>query len=143
GKFQAEGNNLTGEAKFKLETLDTGISKRTEHMKEKYLETKTYPMAEFVLTKLPLPADFFSGGAASASKVDFTGKLKLHGKEKELKGKADVKRSGDKVTAHFDLPTKITDFGIEKPSFLGISVDEEVAVSVDTQAKVAAAAAAN
>ena len=114
------GDQVSGTATFDLDSLDTGISLRNRHMREKYLETKLFPQAKFILTPLTI----------ALQDIPFTGKLWLHGVEKSISGLAQIekKEAEYSFTAHFSL--KISDFKIDIPSFMGITVADEVDVTV-------------
>lgn len=118
---------LNGKFSFDLSTLDTGIELRNEHMKEKYLEVGKFPMAELALMELKvtpeeLKADFTR---------PFTGILSLHGVSKEVQGKFTWSAAKRAVSAQFDL--KVSDFAIDVPKYLGVTVSEKVDVQVLTQ----------
>lgn len=135
GTLTLEGNRVSGIAIFALDSLDTGIKLRNEHMKTKYLETEKFPEARLTLSQITLP-ESFKGDVAMAENVPFEGKLLLHGVEKLVKGNASVERKGAEVTldAVFDL--KISDFAIATPGFAGITMAEDVKVIVRTTAPI-------
>jgi polyisoprenoid-binding protein YceI len=125
-----EKGNLTGTAEFSLESLDTGINLRNQHMKEKYLQTKEYPTATLSLTEANV-GDTFASSLTVEGERPFKGNLKLHGTEKAVEGKFTGKDG--KISAKFQL--KISDFGIAVPSYLGITVTDTVDVTVDMALK--------
>lgn len=130
GTAWIEGGKLQGEFRFDLKSLETGIAMRDNHMKDKYLEVAKYPEAVLKLDNVP-----FAPGQKS---VEFTGKLLLHGVEKDVRGTATVDHSGGnaKVTSDFELKT--SEFNIAVPSFAGITVTDSVKVNVSLLAKPAA-----
>jgi polyisoprenoid-binding protein YceI len=123
GLSAREGSNADFE--FDLNGLDTGISLRDRHMKEKYLKTKEFPKATLKLSPLPHALEKQSSGT-------FKAMLKLLETEKEVSGKftSTPNENGSDIHAEFEL--KITDFGIDIPSFAGVTVAETVKVKVDT-----------
>ncbi len=125
-KLNLDGEKLSGAISFSLEKLDTGIALRNEHMKEKYLEVKTHPTATLTLTDVAVdPA--FGLSLTNGSEKPFRGKLALHGKEQEVNGTYTA--SAGNIIATF--PLKLSDFAIDIPSYLGVKVAEDVAVSVE------------
>lgn len=133
GEFKFSDEKMaSGSATFDLNSLDTGIEGRDKHMKEKYLETQKYPDAKLTLQKITLTKNALGESSISADSVPFEGLLRLHGIEKPISG--SLKVSGDshaaKVEAQFKL--KLADYGIAVPSFAGITVANEVEVSVQT-----------
>ncbi len=132
-KLQVDGKTLSGTASFKLETLDTGIKLRNEHMKAKYLEIAKFPEAVLTFQNIALPKDLKSN--VVLTDVPFTGTLRLHGVEKPVQGKTSAEKNGKKlkVDAMFDL--KISDFNIPTPGFAGITMAEDVSVKVSFEAE--------
>ena len=137
GSFTVAGTQVHGEVSFDLNSLDTGIDTRTHHMKEKYLETGKYQEAKLTVSQMTLPQDIASNHV-SADSVPFTGTLLLHGVTKPVTGTAKIEKSGDKValTAQFGL--KVSDYAISIPTFAGITMADEVQVSVTDSAPVVA-----
>jgi polyisoprenoid-binding protein YceI len=109
-----------------LANLQTGIGLRDRHMREKYLEVTQFPNAELQVARaaLKLPAP---GAEASA---DARGTLKLHGKTKEVAFRFSAKRDGSAYHVSGALRVNMNDFGIEAPSYLGVSVKPDVDVDV-------------
>lgn len=128
GDFEIQGKNVTGESSFPLETLDTGIDLRNKHMKEKYLEIKTYPEAKFTLTHLVLPSELKNESAFE--QLAFTGTLSLRGKTQTVSGKVDISRSDRVVSIMATFKTKISLYGIPEPGFKGVTVADEVDVYI-------------
>jgi polyisoprenoid-binding protein YceI len=121
---------MTGTASCNLKTLDTGIETRNKHMKEKYLEVGKYPEAKLEITKLPanLNAD-----DAKIEGAPFEGILDLHGMKRPVTGTANFKKSGSTVRADFEFKLKVSDYKIDLPSFMGITMADEVTVKVATE----------
>lgn len=122
-------DTVTGTFKFKMATLDTGISLRNEHMKNKYLEVEKFPSAELKIEEVTK----FNPAAPEAKGLPFKGTLTIHGVAKPISGTVDVekKAAGYKVAANFE--TKLTDYAIAIPSYAGITVADSVKVSVQTE----------
>lgn len=129
-KLTLDGKNLSGELVFKMETLDTGIGMRNEHMKDKYLEVQKYPTSTLKLKDVVLP-EGFSVANPELKDFPFKGKLTLHGVEKDVEGKVNVAKDL-KATADFEI--KISDFAIAIPSYLGITVADSVKIHVTIDA---------
>ncbi len=130
-----ESHQINGELSFDLKSLQTGIEMRDEHMKSKYLHTEVDPLAHLKVTALPVPFD--SGRVAATKDAKFLGSLKLNGVEQPVEGQmtiADV--AGDpmseKVTSVF--PIQLTKFKVDLPSYAGITIAENVEVTVVSQA---------
>lgn len=141
-KIRGKGGPLTGKVSVKdllvsgiidvdLNSFDTGINLRNTHMKEKYLQTGQYPKAQLTMGKVALPADWLTKGKLDA--VPFEGILKLRGVEKPVAGTMSLASINNAVDGNAKFKFKISDFGIEVPSYAGIKVTDEV--EVDTYFK--------
>lgn len=130
GDLKVEGGQLQGAIEMDMDKLDTGIELRTTHMKDKYLQVKEHPKAKLSLTDAPVDADFAKTLSNSGEKP-FKGKLMLHGKEQDVAGTYTA-RDG-KVEAKF--PLKLSDFAIDIPTYLGVTVADMVDVAVELPLK--------
>jgi polyisoprenoid-binding protein YceI len=129
GKLALTGTRVEGAVSFDLKGLDTGIGLRDRHMKEKYLETGRFPEATLELSSLDasrLP----SGEAFVAERVPFTGVLTLHGVSRPVTGQAAVRRNGSEVSVAAGFELRTSDYGIATPSYVGITMAEQVRVKV-------------
>lgn len=119
---------LEGTFETRLDDLVTGIDMRDEHMKKTYLETAKFPTATLKWSAM---------GPLVKGEMPFTGTLTLHGVEKPVSGKADLTPDADgkaiQVEAQFAI--KLSDFGIQIPKYLGITVAEDVDVRTKIVAK--------
>lgn len=109
-----------------LKNLSTGISMRDDHMKNKYLQVGTYPNAELTVDRSTL---HLPGGDGTTS-GDANGTMAIHGKTKSVTFHYTVAKGGG--TLHVGGTTKvdIRDYGIDVPSYLGVTVKPDVDVEV-------------
>lgn len=109
-----------------LANLKTGIDLRDKHMREKYLEVGKFPNAELQVPRasLKFPAD----GSPSSGQAQ--GTLKIHGKSKAVTFSYSAKRAGSKYEVSGDVRININDFGIEVPSYMGVTVKSDVGINV-------------
>ena len=140
GDFSVKDKVVTGSAHFDLGSLDTGIETRNKHMKEKYLEIGKFPEAVLTLTEMKLPKDFDK--ESGFTQLPFTGNLSLHGVEHSVSGAADISRHGDDITVSATFGLKIADYAIALPTFMGITMADDVQVTVQSKASVAKSDAA-
>jgi len=128
GTFSAD-SKLT----FDLTTLASDQRDRDNFVKMDTLQTRQFPMADFVPTKtsgltLPMPA-------SGEFTFKLTGQITIHGKTKEVTFDVVARRSGNELTATATAaPTwKFADFGMSAPSvpFRVVSVVDEIRVVVD------------
>ena len=134
GELKVQGFSVTGEAKYQLDALDAGIELRTRHMKEKYLETGKYPIANFKLQKLSLPQAFIDGDF-DADDEPFSGELTMREITRSIRGTVDLKRRGKELNLRFEFAIKVSDFKIPVPNFMGVTMANEVTVKVTTTPK--------
>ncbi|MBM4365666.1 MAG: YceI family protein [Deltaproteobacteria bacterium] len=120
-----DGTTLTCD--HALDTLDTGIGLRDEHMKTKFLQTEKHPKASIALAKasIPWPAEVGKEARGSVA-ATFT----AHGVSQPATVNYVVKKSktGWRVTAKFDFD--ISKHGIEVPSYLGVTVESTMRAEV-------------
>lgn len=116
-------NDSKIEFKIYLDSIDTGIGLRNTHMRDTYLETNKYPFAQFrgTITNQILKTKL-------ESEVEVDGYIKIHGVERNQKIKGRLYDYGKlfKLESSFDI--SLSDFNIEQPSFLFISVDNEISL---------------
>ena len=109
-----------------LAKLDTKISLRNDHMRNKYLEVGTYPNAELTVARgsLKFPA------VGASSQGDATGTMKIHGKEKQVTFHYAAGNSGGKITVKGSVHLNINDYGIVIPSYAGVTMKPDLDVEV-------------
>lgn len=117
GTLSEEKGKLSGDLEVVLDQFDTGISLRNQHMKEKYLETAKFPKALLSVKDLP----------ATDGDHEFKAALTLKGVTKPVAGKYKV--SDKSFTSEFKISLK--DYPVGVPSYLGVSVAEDVVVTVE------------
>ncbi len=120
------GAQLKGSITFELDKLDTGIDLRTHHMKEKYLQVKDYPQAKLTLVDAPVDSAF-ANNLTNGGDNKFQGSLALHGKVHDISGTFTAKDG--LVLAKF--PLTLSDYAIDVPKYLGITVAKTVDVDVE------------
>ena len=99
----------------------TGIDKRDEHMRERYLEVAKFPIATLELKPMP---------AFAPGKGAFEGVLDLHGNKRPVSGSIEIRKRQQAFEVEGDFQIKLGDFGIAIPKFAGITVAEDVAIHV-------------
>lgn len=117
--------------KVALARLDTGISLRNRHMREKYLEVAKYPNAELVVKRSDLK--FPEAGKEVQSAAD--GELKIHGKSRKVHFNYRAKNTSGGIDVTGSTRIDIRDYGIVVPSYLGITVKPNVDISVQFAAE--------
>lgn len=133
GFFVFDGKKMSGKAAFNLESLDTGIELRNEHMKNRYLEIAKFPKAELEIKEMKLNQEF----NPKSFKVEgpFRGMLQLHGVSHPVNGKIALKAEEGELEIDCGYSLSIADFKIQRPSYAGISMTDDVKVSAKTTVK--------
>ncbi len=134
GTLLIEDNKVSGELALRLDSLNTGISLRDDHMKNKNLQTPEYPTAVLKLKDVSVPKNL-------KGKAKFKGVLSLHGVEKAVEGSINmkgVKKGAVKIKADFKI--KFKDFNIIQPSFKLVTVGEDLKIKFSGSAVASAAA---
>lgn len=124
-KAKINNNKMSVESNLVLNDLDTRIGLRDEHMKDEFLEVKKFPTAVLKIDDIALP-NGFETKPSNIKDQAFEGKLSLHGKERKITGTFSLNESLELV-AKFDI--LLTDYGIQIPNYLGISVADTVAIN--------------
>lgn len=108
-----------------LAGLQTGISLRDRHMRERYLEVQKYPEAVLALpwSAVVLPDD------GQTLEGTMPAKMSLHGKTRDVQVKYRLARSGTRYQVQGSVPLTITDYDIDIPSYFGVTVQPEVEAS--------------
>ncbi len=124
-QLRIEDDGTTLKIVVPLAGLQTGISLRDRHMREKYLQVEQYPDAvlELPWSAVKLPED--------GRTIDATapGKMTLHGRSHDVQVKYRVTRSGNRYQVTGGVPLKITDYGIDIPSYFGVTVQPDIDTS--------------
>lgn len=103
--------------------LDTGIQRRNEIMRKDHLEVAKFPEIRFILTGL---ADVRRD--AGRVHLILEGEMMLHGVSRRLRIPATVSFLGAALEVEGKTALKLSDHAIERPSFLFITVKDEVEV---------------
>lgn len=128
---------IKGDYEFNLKSLDTGMDLRNDHMKNKYLkvEEASNGVAKLQILKISsAQPKLLIGKLAEGS---FDGLLNLKGVQKNVQGTFKVTNTdSEKSEIESQFKIKLSDFNIEIPSFAGITVADEVQITVkDTLVK--------
>lgn len=119
GTLKEIGGKISGTFTCELMKFKTGLKTRDKHMKKDYLHVKKFPTAKLELDPVEPSRSF-----------DFTGKLTLHGVTKKVKGKAKLKKVGSSQVITAKMTLVLTDYNIEIPNYLGVTVAKNVDLEV-------------
>jgi len=126
------GDSVTVHIEVDMASLDTGIGKRNQTMRDDYLQTKQYPRAVFD------GATLLSGGnrvLAADPKFEVAGNFTLHGVTRRLRATVEVTQK-DARTLEFktEFPVSLADYRIVRPKFLFLKLGEVQQVEVTATA---------
>jgi len=129
----AVGDSITVRVEVDLASLDTGIAKRNQHMRENHLETAKYPKAVFTGATVAGPAGArLEAGRPVAFEVE--GTFALHGVSRRLRTTVEVtlEDQGGKRQLRFKtaFPVSLAAYAISRPQFLFLKLADEQAVRV-------------
>jgi polyisoprenoid-binding protein YceI len=136
--FDAKGKDVrvndSGEAidvVVGVSDFDSGISLRDKHMKEKYLDAPKFPTATLHVekSKLTFPKD---GKKVSA---EAEGKLTLHGVTHGVRFSYSAEGTDKAAQVTGSMKINMKEFGVEVPSYLGVTVKPGVDIRVKFDAK--------
>jgi len=113
-----------------LANIDTGIGLRNEHTK-KALEVGTYPTTTLTVARSALK--FPAAGAESSG--DAKGSLTLHGQTKDISFHYVAKLNGNTYEVKGTSKINVDDFGVKRPSYLGVTVKPDVDLTTAFQAQ--------
>jgi polyisoprenoid-binding protein YceI len=133
---------VSGRVVVGLASLTTGIDMRDGHMRgERYLDVAKYPTATFVVEKV-VSSDKPKLADGETAQIVVAGKFTLHGVTLDVqapvtlfykKASPDLAKmgySGDIAGARSTFDVKLADYGIQRPQFLILKLDEIIHVSV-------------
>lgn len=121
-------SSLDGALTLDLRTIDTGISLRNDHLREKYLEVDKAPGYDKAL----LSGVVLQGVSTEATngKGTFTGSLTLHGTTRSVGGPVEVRTAGGVARVKASFPLKLSEYNIPEPRYLGVGVRDTVQIEV-------------
>ena len=107
------------------------IALRNRHMREKYLEVEKYPDAvlRVPLSAIRLPAEGASTGGSPA------GEMSIHGKTQSVPFTYQASRQGNTYSVTGSLNLNFNDFGIELPTYLGVTLKPDIVLNTKFVAK--------
>jgi polyisoprenoid-binding protein YceI len=116
-----------------LASLDTANKLRNQHMRERYLQTGTFPAATFKSVSVTAPSPI---APSQPSDISVTGDFSLHGVTKRMTIPVKVTLLADgRIHAISIFKVRMPDFGISVPKNLVVTVDDAVTIRLEVFAK--------
>lgn len=129
----AAQETVTVHVEVDLASLDTGIGKRNQDMRENHLETAKYPKAVFDGATVLGPA----GARLEPGKkvrLDIEGTFSIHGVSRRLRTPVDVvylpMGAGGSIRFETSFPVSLADHNISRPQFLFLKLADVQQVTV-------------
>ena len=136
----ANANDAKVNVSIDLTTLDTGISMRNDHMRNRFLQVEQFPKADFKSVSITGPKT-----VAANKPAEFTvsGDMTIHGVTKRVTAPVRVvlipeseltkssRGPGDWIHATAEFAIKLSDFGIAVPQTLGMKLSNDIALKLD------------
>ncbi len=117
------------EVNIDMASLDTGNSLRNREMRELYLETGKYPATKFKSVSVDAPPSIAPNSPAD---IKVTGEFTLHGVTKRMTIPVRVVLIPDgRIHATSSFNVHMTDFGINVPKNILVTVNDDVPVRLD------------
>ena len=129
--FDSEAlNSLTLKATLDPGKFDSGNFIRDANARRGVFETGEYPTVTLRAQGLQSDAqnNTVSLAAGETKQVKLRGSLELHGVTREVSVPAEVSREGDTLRATGEFSVLLSDYNMDRPSFLGATVNDEVKV---------------
>lgn len=116
---------LTLQVELEPSAFNSGNVIRDINGQRTVFETGSYPTISFTSSSVEVSDPTFRSGSQS---VTVTGTLTMHGVEKTVSVPAAVTRTGDSFTATGTFEVLLSDYEMRRPSFLFVTVDDEVQI---------------
>jgi polyisoprenoid-binding protein YceI len=118
-----------------IRQLRSDSDRRDSAIRDRWLESRRFPSAQFTATSVRgLPATYRDG---QESRLQIMGNLKVRDRVRPVTFDATVKVAGDMLTGTASTMIKMTDFGFDPPSILGIlRAENDVAIEFAIVARV-------
>jgi len=117
-----------GSLTVRANSITTGNVIRDRNAERGVFEAERYPVVRYAITGVRSdPTDLRDGGT---SRLEVTGELTLHGTTRQVVATGTVTRRGDRLEAKLRFDVHLTAFGMDRPRFLFIQVDDLVKVDV-------------
>lgn len=123
-------NGKNGEIAFKVTNIAFKFKSALmeEHFNENYMESEKYPHTIFK-GKINETIDYTKEGE---NNVTVTGKMNMHGVEKDVTYKGKLIIKGGKVMLECTFKVKLADYNIKVPSVVGANIAEDIEIKVNS-----------
>lgn len=120
------------EATLPVKSISTGLGLRDEHMRKYVFTTPDGQIPDLKFTSEKAECSPGNGGESTCK---LSGRLAVRGTARPFAIALKVKRAGDGYRAVGDGLLKLSDYGIERPSQLGVTTADDVKLHLEFTAK--------
>lgn len=122
-------NCSSGEIVFKVTNTSFKFKSQLmqDHFNENYMESEKFPYCTFK-GKFNDKLDCSTNGG---DMISVTGKLDIHGVEKDRTIDGTVKMKDGKMTVHSKFKVKLADHNIKVPSIVGANIADDIEITID------------
>lgn len=118
-----------GSVTVRAASITTGNLVRDRNAARGVFEADRYPVLRYTISDVQAdPTDLASGATV---RLVVTGTLTMHGITRKVTARGTVLRQGDRLTAELRFDVRLSDFGMDRPRFLFLQVDDLVTVQVE------------
>jgi len=118
-------NSRIGTVTVDISQFKSDSQRRDDRIRQSWLESAKYPSAEFTATEIKGLPDSYQDGREVP--VQITGNLKIRDVTRPTTWVSTIKLDGTTLTITGNTTIKMTDFGFDPPSILGILKTENEA----------------
>jgi polyisoprenoid-binding protein YceI len=144
GSVVADAENAaasTVNLRVELASLDTGISLRNQHVRERFLETSKYPYARFKSVGVKAPSTAIAPN--NPADIDVTGDFTMHGVTRRITvpvrvvviPESDLTKStrgpGDWIHATATFSVRLADYDVHVPDTFLVNTADPIPVRID------------
>jgi polyisoprenoid-binding protein YceI len=130
-RFDPSSGKISGAIVVDATSGESGNGSRDARMHREILETAKFP--EIAFTPMQMMGEVAANGA---SKVEVSGRIRLHGQDHDVTFPIDVKSDGPnlQIATHYDIP--YVQWGLKNPSNFFLRVSSVVSIDIHTAGRV-------
>lgn len=130
-RFDPSTGKISGDIIVDATSGESGNSGRDGRMHREILESAKFPEINFTPTKMT--GEVVAGGS---SKVEISGRFRLHGQDHYVTLPIEVKSDGKnlQITTHLEIP--YVQWGLKNPSNFFLRVADKVSIDIEASGRV-------
>ncbi len=109
-----------------MDTVETGIALRDQHLRETYVQTDQFPNATLTLAR----ADVVFPAAGTRHEGELTGHFTAHGVDREVEVSYRIRERKGRFEVDATFPFDTSAHGIAIPAYLGVTIQPAMLAEV-------------